>query len=413
MNKLVLLPALVAALSLPTPAHAAEPGSGFASYGLVANAPGLAVEGLYRDVAVTVPETTSTLSTGGVGAALATVAWPGPIVGNLGTTMLVVSDQAPPQVTALNDPVRAEARSGGVQHATYTTLPGTSLAASATSDTVTALSQTGSTSLPVGTVAAVSGATRTAFTGAASAVGTATGTVQDLSLAGGAIRIGSVTSRATATDDGVLATGSGSTVVTGMSVGGVPVSVDDRGLHVAGTSAPLATQALADAVRSLGLTAVLTSPRVTRSAGAVTVTAGALVLVYSANGSSYALTLGRAAVGLAASRGGPAVGLPVLPALGSALPPTAGPAGSPVLPRAVAPAVGSAGSIPVLPPTLSAPTPGVVAALQAAAVRLASGASGLGVAGLLLLATGLVVVLRRLPDRLLAATGEQCRGWDA
>lgn len=409
MTKLLLLPVLVAALSVPAaPAHAAEPGSGFASYGLVANAPGLAVEGLYRDVAVTVPETTSTLSTGGVGASLATVAWPGPIVGNLGTTMLVVSDQAPPQVTALNDPVRAEARSGGTQHATYTSLPGTTLTAAATNDTVTASSQTGSTSLPVGVVGTVSGATRTAFTGTTQAVGSATGLVQDLSLAGGAIKIGSVTSKATATDDGVRVTGSGSTVVSGMTVGGIPVSVDDQGLHVAGTSAPLATQALTDAVKALGLTAVLTQPRVTKSAGTVTVNAGALVLVYSQGASSYALTLGRAAVGLAASRGGPAVGLPVLPTVGSALPPAAAPAVT-----GGAPALGTTGAAPVAAPSVSTPAPSVVQTVRAAAVRLAGGASGLGVAGLLLLATGLVVALRRLPDRLLAATEEQCRGWDA
>src|SRR5207253_2480018 len=132
-------------------------------------------------------------------------------------------------------------------------------------------------------------------------------------------------------------------------------------------SAPLATQALTDAVKALGLTAVLTQPRVTKSAGAVTVNAGALVLVYRQGASSYALTLGRAAVGLAASRGGPPVGLPVLPTVGSALPPAAA---APAV-SAGAPALGTTGAAPVAPPAVSAPAPSVVQTVRAAAVRLA------------------------------------------
>lgn len=397
------LPLVLLVLAVPLPASAAEPGSGLASYGLTANAPGLAVEGLYRDVAVTVPETTSTLSTGGVGASLATLAWPGPILGNLGTTILVVSDQAPPQVTALNDPVRAEARSGGTQRSTYTQLPGTVLSAAATSDVVTASSQTGTTSLPVATMGSFSGSTRTAFTSATRAVGRATGLVQDLRLAGGVIRIGSVTSTATATDDGVTTSGSGSTVVSGMSVAGVPVSVDDKGLHVAATSTPLATQAVSDAVQALGLTAVLTRPRVTRSAGAVSVNAGALVLAYHQGSSSYALTIGRAAVGLSASRTGPSAGLP-LPTL-----PTPGtPSGT--VPRASVPGGAPASGVAAPPAVADAPT-GPLPLLRAALGRLAPGPTALGVAGLLAVAGVLVAGLRRLPDRLLAADTTDCEGW--
>ena len=403
------VPLLVVALSLPSPAQAAEPGSGFASYTLSANAPGVAVEGLYRDVAVTVPETTSSLTTGGVGASLATLAWPGPIIGNAGTTILVLSSQAPPQVTMLDDPVRAEARSGGTQRSSYTKLPGTVLTATATNDVVSASSQTGSQTLPVGTVGAFSADTRTAFTGTTGARGTAKGLVQDLSLAGGVIRIGSVTSTAQATTDGVTANGSGSTVVSGMTVAGVPVRVDEDGLHVATTSVPLATSTLTDAVKQLGLTALLTSPRVTRSAGTVSVNAGALVLMYTQGASTYAFTLGRAAVGLTASRGLPAGdGLP-------GLLPTSGPTGAaPVLPRTSSPSLDAPGA-PALAPQTSAPQPGpaVIATVKAAVVALSHGATGLATAGLLLAAGLLVAGMKRLPDRVLAVDDAECEEWPA
>jgi hypothetical protein len=403
-----LLPVLVVALSLPSPAHAAEPGSGFASYGLTANAPGFAVEGLYRDVAFTVPETTSTLSTGGVGAALATIAWPGPILGNLGTTILVLSDQAPPQVTALNDPVRAEARSGGTQKSSYTRLPGTDLEAAATTDTVTASSHTGSQQLPVGTVGSFSGDTQTSLASTAQARGTARGLVHDVALAGGVIRIGSVTSTAEATTDGVRADGKGTTTVTGMTVAGVPVTVDEDGLHVAGQGTPLATQAVTDAVKALGLTAVLTQPRVTKSTGSVSVTAGALVLMYSQGASTYAVTLGRSAVGLTASPAGSSRGVSVPPLPFG--PPPAGPAS---LPRSDGATLGSAAGQAIPPSVASAqgPLPAVVSTVEAAVVALSHGASGLATAGLLLAAGLLVAGMRRLPDKVLAVSDADCEEW--
>ncbi|MCU1603163.1 MAG: hypothetical protein JWO22_3872 [Frankiales bacterium] len=405
MNK--LLPLLVVAFSLPVPAQAAEPGSGLASYAMIANAPGIAVEGLYRDVAVTLPETTSTLSTGGVGAALATLAWPGPIAGNLGTTILVLSDQAPPQVTLLNDPVRAEARSGGTQNASYSTLPGTLMSAHATGDTVTASSRTGSTTLPVGGVGAFSGETRTAFTNATQSVATATGLVQDVSLAGGVIHIGSVTSKAEAKNDGGTVSGTGSTVVTGLTVAGVPVQVDDKGLHVASTNVPLATATVTDAVKAIGLTALLTQPRVTKSAGAVSVTAGALVLMYTRGASTYAFTIGRAAVGLAASRSGSGLTLPPLPL------PTGGSAALPVtsLPRTDAPVTGSQAPPLAAPMTAPSPPQAFLPSIAAATARLAGGATGLGVAGLVLLAGLLVIGMKRLPDKVLAVDTSDCDEW--
>ncbi|MGB8651160.1 MAG: choice-of-anchor P family protein [Mycobacteriales bacterium] len=386
-----------------------EPGSDLASYGLHANAPGLGLEGLYKDVALTVPETSSTLTTGGVGAGLASLAWPGPVVGNLGTTILVLEPAAPSQVTALNSPVRAEAHSAGPQKAGNDSVPGTVMASTATPDEVTATSRTGSTALPVGTFGVVSGASRVALTTATSAVATAESTVQDLTLAGGQVHIGAVRSSATATSDGQQAGAHGSTTVSGMTVAGVPVTVDGSGLHVAGQNVPnpVPQQTVDSAVKALGLTVLLTAPRLTRQGGSVSYDAGALVLVYTQSGKQYALTLGRAAVGIDASRAG------VLPGLQVDLPVTA-PADGPVAAGSGAPAVSGVAPLTAEPPTVPAPRTvspvalGVAAALAPVALALAGGAPPLLTLGLLLLAGLLTVGLRALPDRVLTLPAVDC-----
>ena len=401
MRKLGLAGVTVtAAVALvPGPALAAEPGSAFASYTMLANAPGLGINGLYRDVALTVPETTSSLSTGGVGAALATLAWPGPIVGNLGTTILVLRSDAPPQVTMLNDPVRAEARSGGEQKGSYS-LPGTAMTASATNDVVSATSKT-SAALPLGSLGGFTGTTRTAFEGAGKAVGTASGIVTDLDL--GVVHIGSLVSTASATTDGTTSSGKASTVVSGMTIAGVPVTVDDKGVHVQGTTLPLAAETVTDALKASGITVLLTKPRTVQSGGTISVDAGALVVMMQ----DRSVTLGRASVGLAAGRGAAIPSLPVFtpPPSSEVAPPVA------VLPRTDSPVLGSAGA--GAPPPSVSPPASVVATVQAAVVDLARGASGIAIAGLLAVGGLLVLGMRRLPDRVLAVTDSECDEWPA
>lgn len=391
-----------------------DPGSGLSSFGLRANAPGLSLEGLYRDVALTVPETSSSLTTGGVGAGLASLAWPGPILGNLGDTILVLQPSAPTQVQSLNDPVRAETRTGGRQEATDTSVPGTVMSSRAQPDLVTALSRMGDTTLPNGTVGAFTGSSSVHLSGATSAVATAESTIHDLSLAGGQITIAAAHSLATVTSIGGRTTARGGTTVSGMTVGGVPVTVDGTGLHVAGQSVanPVPQQTLDDAVKALGLTVLLTRPRTTVQGGSAVYDAGALVLLFSQGGQQYSLTLGRASAGVGTNLGSPddTASLP-------GLPPAAGPSSG-------TPAVGGTSGAALLggspaqapPPTLSAPSgsatsglPGPVAAVLApVAYALAGGPPALLVLGALAAAVLGGAALRRLPDRVLTLPAVEC-----
>ena len=420
------LAALPALLLLLVPAGAAaqeEPGSGFVAYRLLANAPGFSLNGLYRDVAVTVPEVTSSLSTGAVGAGLSSLAWPGPVIGNGGSTLLVLAPQSPPQAVLLNSPVRAETRTGGQRKATNTTVPGTLMTSRAEPAEVTAAALLGDTVLPVVTAGSLDASSRVALTGARTAVAQARSVIGRVSLLGGVVQIGAVTSTAKATSDGVTASSEGATTVTGMTIAGVPVTVDGTGFHVNGTnvSNPLPLAAVNEAVAATGLQVLLTAGRTTASGGTVSHDAGALVLLFTQDGATYSLTLGRASVDVLASPGDPlastpdVLGAPLAPASAPMAPDARGPlSGLPVSPLAGA-GPGTAAPVTSTPVTGTPPNPGAVPALGTAAfpVTPVSFALSGGVPSVLvvlgLAAAGLLAAgLRRLPDRLLALPTVDC-----
>ena len=399
-----------------------EPGSTFGSYVLLANAPGIGLDGLYPDVAFTVPEVTSSLATGAVGAGLSSLAWPGPVLGNAGSTILVLSPEAPPEAVLLNSPVRAEARTGGEAAATNTTVPGTLMTSTAEPDEVTAQASTGeSTVLPMLTSGVMASSSRVVLTEAGTAVAEAETSVARLSFADGAVAIGSVTSAALATSDGVTASAEGATTVTGMTIAGVPVVVDGEGVRVADTQVdnPVTTAAVNEAVQALGLTVLLTEPRTTVDGGSVTYDAGALVLLFSQDGSDYALTLGRASVSVAASPsldvGAPAPSEPLPtapPTSGVSVPPPLDLVGGFTSPPLTSPSLTSP-SLPLPATDLPAVAPVVPEVAGSRSVVPVSFSLAGGVPSLLaLLGLGAVALaatgLRRLPARLLAVPAVEC-----
>jgi hypothetical protein len=416
--------AVASAVVLPTMAQAAgDSGSGFGSFNLAASAP---VEQMrFNDgdkcggtsagtggCEGVVPETVSMLRNGPIGYALSAVAWPGVLAGNVGS--VVVVSGGPDQAKTLNDPVRAESRTAsGPDTVTNKDYPGMTMVASAKDDVVSASADIAeSNSSQGGDFHHSTSRTKVAVTGPTSAIGEAYSHADDISLVGGVVTIGSVTSTAKGTTDGRKATATGSTLVNDVKIAGVPVTIDERGVTVNGNNAPLnkaASDAVNAAVSAAGMTVAISQPSGKPQGGSVVYNAGSLVFAWKTPGGTATAILGGASLQLAAVQGG---GFQLN--LGGAAPFT--PAQPPALSGgAPSPLSGSAGAVPA--PQVGGAVPGSAPAVAAPDIApmlaarkspLPSGPSPayavLGLLGVGLLAAG----MRQLPDRLLEAHGSSC-----
>jgi hypothetical protein len=100
---------------------------------------------------------------------------------------------------------------------------------------------------------------------AGQAVAQATSAVHGVSIAGGLITVGAVTSSASAASDGNQATMTGTSTVAQVSVAGQPVTVDASGVHAPASPAPIPilgalTPSVAQVLSTAGITMSLTSP---------------------------------------------------------------------------------------------------------------------------------------------------------
>ena len=353
------------------PAGASEtPGSGFFGYTLTAQSQAMQMTedepsaNSHPEAEVDLPQSQVSLS-GGVGYALSSVAWPGALLGNAGSLVLLVQPGAPSQVSALNDPVRAEARSGSAQHAqTNDSVPGAHMAADATPGRTTADARLDGGAAGVTVGFGTTSSASTATLGAQVGTVVADGTAKDVTLAGGVVKVGSVVSHAEATTDGLVASAKGKTTVSGMSVGGIPVVVDDQGVTVAtqhGVIPPGSTDALNAALANLGMSITLSAPTQAKAGGTVSYDAGSLLVLWKPPGSANTFTasLGGSHVVAGASQsstfvlpplppGQPPIVTPVQPVVpqpGGQLPTVTGPGSQPVAP--VVPGPSTAPAAPV------------------------------------------------------------------
>ena len=362
------------------PVDASEtPGSGFFGFTLTAQSQALQMTedepsaNSHPEADVDLPQSQVSLTSGPVGYALSSVAWPGALVGNAGSLILLVQPGAPSQVSMLNDPVRAEARTGSASHSsTNDSVPGAHMAADATPARTTADAM-----LDGGAAGALVGFGRSSSASSA-VLGTQTGnvtadsTAKDVSLANGVVKIGSVVSHAEARTDGTTAVGKGKTTVSGMTIAGVPVVVDDNGVTVStqhGAVPPSAAQTVNQAVASLGMQFALSTPTQNRQGGAISYDAGSLTMLWKPPGSSNTFTasLGGSRVVAAASSSAASLPAPL-------------PAGAPPVAPQPASAIGQPGQAPQVslpgtgqPPVVQAPGTAGAAPVTQALERLASG----------------------------------------
>lgn len=194
--------------------------------------------------------TAARLETGPASRGLSSMLWPGSLFGD---GMGVITDGGIPSY-----PIKADARYPDKPYTDTAEDNGAFMQAAALGLDVRALARANPGDAPgqvdVGAMSSLS--TATVKDGVA--VGTGESHVSDVSLLGGLIRVGSVSSSITVKGDGKKATSSGSTVVTGLTIGGVGFVVDQDGARPVGTpvtqgSGPLPSGAL-DPLKQLGIT---------------------------------------------------------------------------------------------------------------------------------------------------------------
>ena len=282
----------------------------------------------------TLPEATADLQAGPTGTAFASIAWPGSLAGNLGTTIkqlnqlcappnlmlpcLPITDQDKQLLGGANYPVRAYATSSGKNDASYGGGGGLYMRAHTDASGTLATADAGVTSvggdpvLSLGSVTSHSDSTATSATITGEATSSVTGITVGTNLpvpnvpvpANTAIlSIDSVTSIARAVSDGQRQVRpTGEITVAGVKVLGQPATIDQKGIHIGGqtTSLDPATKALQDAARQALASikfAVTFAPepnlRVTGTQ-AVAEVGGITISFADSSGASYKITLGKA-----------------------------------------------------------------------------------------------------------------------
>jgi hypothetical protein len=274
----------------------------------------------------TVPHTEANLQNGPVGSGLSTVFWPGPLAANGGTLLLVLQPGCtatapvglgsgstplcplPDSAKQLNYPLRASARSGENPPTNSLSSPGAELTTTAEAKKVTAdavVAQPISATGAFGTTQSHSKVEQTDDGGLAEA----SAKVQDVNL-GGVIKIDQVVSTAKATTNGSKADGATSTQVSGMTVGGQPAYVDEKGLHIGEQNQPanaVANQIAQQALSEGGFKIFVSTPTKEVEGASANVTAGSLIILQESDSGTTGYILGGAHAQVTAVPGDPSL----------------------------------------------------------------------------------------------------------
>lgn len=364
-----------------------------------------------EDAEAEVPYALSDLGGGGVAHALTSLFWPGPTGATLGSTIGVLSKgQAPAILTNnLNDPFKAEAPTTQGDTKVSMSQPGLTMQALALPDHVNASSALGLSQLTTnGAGPLVTATTNIAFKGSSIVVADAKSAVTDIGI--GPLHLGSVVSSAHATSDGKHATGTTSTQITGATIAGVGVTIDQNGVEVANQGALPASivKTLDDtvntALKTAGIRIFVTKASKLVSGAQVSLDAGDLMVMlhrpgYHANFNDTGLFFELGGASITAN----AVGGYVAPVVATTNPTSAPSTSSNSVPPIQPPPPGGNVAAPGPVPTVAPP------AIATSALSLPGALSSWWVIGGILLALLAGAALWLLPGRALAAAGAGCR----
>ena len=381
-----------------------------------------------------IPDAEASMTTSS-GHALASVVWPSALAANAGSLLFLLGPNPctpalpnlfpgqpqlppecspvpiPPDVMAqyhyLNSPVRAEAVYP-VTPAANESVPGATMTSRANGIETAADAIIGASVISdIGKAETARATTNVRFTGPTGAVADAISSITGINIAG-EIKIGSITSIAHGETDGNNAMSSGATTVNDMTIHGIPVTVDDKGVHVNGQTADAvgpATDVVNQALAGFGGKVYVTRPTQKLTNGVASFDAGSLIIdvfppgapggvVFEFGGAHitagatlpFQLDAGATEVGgigAVGGGGGDAGALPPLSATGANV------------------------STPLAPGPTVADVP-IQAGNASEATKLPGGISAWWVFAGIVATIAAAAALRRLPEEMLTATGPQC-----
>jgi hypothetical protein len=218
----------------------------------------------------------------------------------------VLSPDAPQDVSELNYPVRAEARTGEEPPTVTNEIPGATMTATATAETVEADARVEGAAGEDGTFGPSRARTKSFLEGG-KGISEASSVVEKISLAGGVVKIDSVTSTARAVTDGTKGEGEAATTISGMTIGGQPATVDENGVTIGEEGEPLnavANQIAKQALNQAGVEMVLGAPVKELDGSSAVASAPSLVITWESEGGVFGFIVGGAR---AAAAGSPAL----------------------------------------------------------------------------------------------------------
>ena len=206
--------------------------------------------GFHPLVEADIPEDSSDFESGPFGTGIASIFWPGSAAGNAGSLLgeAGLPSQLAPLTSKLNDPIRAQ--SFYPEGPTTASYPSSSTGGVAEmkshADGNGVWAKAGLTDVSVPGLFAIQGVQgSTTATATSQARSTASGSFSSLSFLGGLVQIGSSTSTASATSDGVSPSGTATTHIGAITIAGHSVSMGSDGLVVGPAQAPQLGQGLA------------------------------------------------------------------------------------------------------------------------------------------------------------------------
>jgi hypothetical protein len=198
------------------------------------------------------------LQSGPVGRALASTAWPGALIAGLGPALGLLLP-VNPGLGAY--PVRAQASyPQGASSATNDSIPGNTMAASAAASGVSAAATSGGADVPA---VVVQGTLHSEVheSSIAGIVNSAMATATNVTILNGLVHIDSVTSNATVRNGASRPVLTGDTQVSGLTVAGVPVTVDATGARIGnGPTASGPTGSAQSLFGQMGITVSVAKP---------------------------------------------------------------------------------------------------------------------------------------------------------